>query len=102
MAARIGDTPGFEITSRPRLGLFSFRLRPDGHEDGEALDNLNARLVDAVNGDGTLYLTQTSHDGRYVIRISIGTTSTTAEDIDIAYDRIVALAAPILQSARKG
>ena len=102
MAARIGDTPGFEITSRPRLGLFSFRLRPDGHEDGEALDNLNARLVDAVNGDGTLYLTQTIHDGRYVIRISIGTTSTTAEDIDIAYDRIVALAAPILQSAMKG
>ena len=55
-----------------------------------------------MNGDGTLYLTQTIHDGRYVIRISIGTTSTTAEDIDIAYDRIVALAAPILQSAMKG
>ena len=102
LAARIGATPGFEITSRPRLGLFSFRLRPEGYEDGEALDKLNAGLVDAVNGDGTLYLTQTIHQGRYVIRISIGTTSTTAEDIDIVYDRIVALAAPILKAAATG
>jgi aromatic-L-amino-acid decarboxylase len=68
-------------------------------DDGAALDALNARLVDAVNGDGTLYLTQTIHRGRYVIRISIGTTATTAGDIDIAYDRIVALAAPILAAA---
>ena len=99
LAARIGATRGFEITSTPRLGLFSFRLRPDGMEDEAALDALNARLVDSVNGDGTLYLTQTLHRGRYVIRISIGTTATTAADIDIAYDRIVALAAPILEAA---
>ena len=102
LAARIGATTGFEITSAPRLGLFSFRLRPDGMDDGAALDALNARLVDAVNGDGTLYLTQTIHRGRYVIRISIGTTATTAADIDIVYDRIVALAAPILAAADSG
>ena len=64
--------------------------------DGAALDDLNARLVDAINQDGALYLTQTMHEGRYVIRVSIGTTATAANDIDIAYERIVALAAPLL------
>ena len=99
LAVRIGATAGFEITSTPQLGLFSFRLRPDGMEDEAALESLNARLVDAVNGEGTLYLTQTMHRGTYVIRISVGATSTTAADIDIVYDRIVALAAPLLEAA---
>jgi aromatic-L-amino-acid decarboxylase len=100
LADRLAATPGFEITSSPRLGLFSFRIRPENMPasvtDDEALDALNAKLVDAVNGDGTLYLTQTIHDGRYVIRVTIGTTATTAEDIDIAYQKIVELAAPLL------
>jgi len=96
MARRIADTDGFEITSAPQLGLFSFRLAPDHLADGAALDDLNARLVDAINQDGALYLTQTMHEGRYVIRVSIGTTATTADDINIAYERIVALAAPLL------
>jgi aromatic-L-amino-acid decarboxylase len=99
LAARIGATAGFEITSTPQLGLFSFRLRPDGMKDEAALESLNARLVDAVNGEGTLYLTQTMHRGTYVIRISVGATSTTAADIDIVYDRIVALATPLLKAA---
>ena len=98
LAVRIGATPGFEITSTPQLGLFSFRLRPDGMKDEAALQSLNASLVDAVNGEGTLYLTQTMHRGTYVIRISVGATSTTAADIDIVYDRIVALAAPLLEA----
>ena len=96
LADRLAATPGFEITSLPRLGLFSFRIRPENMTDDEALDALNAKLVDAVNGDGTLYLTQTIHDGRYVIRVTIGTTATTAEDIEIAFQKIVELAAPLL------
>jgi len=97
LADRIAATDGLELTSRPVLGLFSFRLRPEGVEDGEALDRLNARFLDAVNADGTIYLTQTVHEGRYVIRVSIGTTATRAEDIDIALERITTLAAPFLR-----
>ena len=85
-----------ELTSPARLGLFSFRLRPEGMPDGEDLDRLNARFLDVVNADGTIYLTQTVHEGRYVIRVSIGTTATRAEDMDIALERITTLAAPFL------
>ena len=99
LAKRIGATPEFELTSPPRLGLFSFRLRPHGSVDGEVLDRLNARFLDAVNADGTIYLTQTVHDGRYVIRVSIGATATEAKDIDIAYDTIRRLAVPFMADA---
>lgn len=99
LAERIAATPGLELTSVPRLGLFSFRLRPEGTADGEALDRLNASFLDAVNADGTIYLTQTVHDGRYVIRVSIGTTATEAKDIDVAYDAILRLAAPFMANA---
>ena len=99
LAERLGAVPGIELTSPVQLGLFSFRLRPEGTEDGEALDRLNAEFLDAVNGDGTIYLTQTVHEGRYIIRVSIGTTATTKEDIDIAFDTITGLAAPYLKTA---
>ena len=91
--------PGIELTSPVQLGLFSFRIRPEGTEDSEALDRLNAKFLDAVNGDGTIYLTQTVHEGRYIIRVSIGTTATSQDDIDIAFDTIMRLAAPYLKTA---
>ena len=99
LAERLGAVPGIELTSPVQLGLFSLRLRPEGTEDGEALDRLNAEFLDAVNGDGTIYLTQTVHEGRYIIRVSIGTTATSQDDIDIAFDTITRLAAPYLKTA---
>ena len=104
LAERLGAMPGIELTSPVQLGLFSFRLRPEGiggegAEDGEALDRLNAEFLDSVNGDGTIYLTQTVYEGRYVIRVSIGTTATTQDDIDIAFATIMRLAAPYLKTA---
>ena len=99
LAERLGTVPGIELTSPVQLGLFSFRIRPEGTEDGEALDRLNAEFLDAVNGDGTIYLTQTVHEGRYIIRVSIGTTATSQDDIDIAFDTITRLAAPYMKTA---
>lgn len=99
LADRLAVQDGFEITSPVRFALFSFRLRPAGMEPGEALNALNARLVDAVNNEGTLYLTQTMYKGDYVIRVSIGTTMTRAEDIDISFAKICELAAPLLAEA---
>ena len=52
-----------------------------------------------MNGDGTIYLTQTVHEGRYIIRVSIGTTTTSRDDIDIAFDTIMRLATPYLKTA---
>ena len=95
LAATIGADPDFEIVTDPILSLFTFRYRPRGIE-GE-LDALNARLVERINDDGRIYLTQTSHDGRFVIRFQVGATATTRADVMQAWEVIRDLAAACRQ-----
>ncbi len=90
LAARLSAEPDFEIVTAPVLSLFSFRYTPGrNHTD---LDSLNLRLVNAINDDGRIYLTQTEHDGRLVIRFVAGQFDTRPEDIDIAFEAICAVA----------
>ncbi len=89
LAQRLSEEPDFEIVTSPVLSLFTFRFAPQGATD---LDALNARLLDAVNDDGRLYLTQTSVQGRYAIRFQVGQTYTTADDVDLAFEVILSLA----------
>lgn len=65
LAARLAAAPDFRIASQPMLSLFSFRHEPMGGAD---LDQHNLELVNAINADGRIYLTQTNLDGRIVIR----------------------------------
>ena len=74
---------GFEIVTRPMLSLFTFR-------DGD--DARTMRLLQAVNDDGRLYLTQTRVDGRTVIRFQAGSFAMEAQDIDTAFDVITEIA----------
>ncbi|MEJ2001281.1 MAG: pyridoxal-dependent decarboxylase [Maritimibacter sp.] len=71
-AEAIAALPGFEITSGPILSLFSFRFRDD---------DSTARLLEAVNRDGRIYLTQTTHEGRFVIRVQVGQFDCTRDDV---------------------
>jgi aromatic-L-amino-acid decarboxylase len=89
LAARLGDEPDFEIASPPVLSLFAFRYVPAGATD---LDALNRELLGRLNDDGTIYVTQTVHQGRLVIRFVVGQFETTAEDVDVAFDVITRMA----------
>lgn len=90
-ARRIAAEPGFEIVTPPMLSLFTFRLVRPGL-DAAGLDAQNQRLLDAVNDDGRTYLTPTRHHGKLVIRVQIGQTETTSEDVDVAFQAIRELA----------
>jgi len=85
LAARLGAEPDMEIVTEPFLSLFSFRLAPPGVQD---LDALNARLIEAINDDGRIYLTQTTVDGAFAIRFVAGQFDATRADIDLAFDVI--------------
>ncbi|TIL56131.1 MAG: aspartate aminotransferase family protein, partial [Mesorhizobium sp.] len=52
----------------------------------------NLRLVNAINDDGRIYLTQTKVDGRVAIRFQAGQFEATADDIDAAFDVITEIA----------
>jgi aromatic-L-amino-acid/L-tryptophan decarboxylase len=64
--------PGVTITTEPALSLFTFALATDAETES---------LLNRINDDGRIYLTQTRHDGRYVIRVQVGTFDCTAKDV---------------------
>ncbi len=64
--------PGFTITSEPILSLFTFRFGDDA---------MTARLLERINRDGRIYLTQTTHDGAFVIRVQVGQFDCAREDV---------------------
>ena len=89
LAARLSREPGFEIVTEPMLSLFSFRHAAPAGID---CDEHNLRLVNAVNDDGRIYLTQTRVDGRVAIRFQAGQFETTSDDVDAAFDVIKEIA----------
>jgi len=89
VAKRLAAVPGFRVTTGPMLSLFSFRHEPGNVAD---LDGHNLRLVNAINDDGRIYLTQTKVDGQSVIRFQAGSFDMTEADADTAFDVIVEVA----------
>jgi aromatic-L-amino-acid decarboxylase len=83
LAAGLAREPDFEVVTQPVLSLFTFRFVPPAAPP-DALDDLNSRLLQAINDDGRIYLTQTVHAGLFVIRFQVGQTETTAEDVRVA------------------
>lgn len=71
---------GFEIVTEPILSLFSFR--------GPGDDAAQQRLVDAINADGRIYVTQGMHAGRRVVRFQVGQFDCTRDDVMMAVDVI--------------
>ncbi|WP_421912938.1 pyridoxal phosphate-dependent decarboxylase family protein [Mesorhizobium sp.] len=89
LAERIGGEPGFELVTEPMLSLFSFQHQaPPGVDP----DEHNLRLVNAINDDGRIYLTQTRVNGRVAIRFQVGQFETTAADVDAAFGIITEIA----------
>lgn len=68
----IAALPGFEIVTEPRLSLFTFAWRDDAATED---------LLKRVNDDGRVYLTQTRHRGRFVIRVQVGQFECTRDDV---------------------
>ena len=90
LAGRLAKAPGFRISSPPMLSLFSFRHEPAVVPD---LDAHNLKLVNAINDDGRIYVTQSKMDGKAIIRFQAGSFDLTEADVDMAYDVIVEVAA---------
>lgn len=64
--------PGVEIVTEPSLSLFTFALKDEAATEA---------LLQRINDDGRIYLTQTRHRGRYVIRVQVGQFDCQREDV---------------------
>ena len=84
LAERIDVNPRLDLAAPRSLALVCLR-----HVDGdEATEALHA----AVNASGEAFLTHTKLDGRYVLRVAVGGTWTTAEHVERLGDLFDSLA----------
>ena len=74
----IAALPGFRITTHCRFSLFTFQFTPEGSTDA---DQATQALLERINDDGRTYLTQTRHDGHFVIRFQVGQFDCTRDDV---------------------
>jgi aromatic-L-amino-acid/L-tryptophan decarboxylase len=82
---QLAALPGVEIVTEPRLSLFTFAL-PDDHA--------TEALLHRINDDGRIYLTQTRVDGRFAIRVQVGSFDCCREDVMLIATVIKELLAP--------
>ncbi|MBI4469526.1 MAG: amino acid decarboxylase [Acidobacteria bacterium] len=97
----VEEHPDFELMAPVTMALVCFRARPRGSEEkisdskiggGAAasdLDALNERLINAVNGTGEAYLSQTRIRDRVAIRLSIGNIRTTESHVHRVWELLL-------------
>jgi aromatic-L-amino-acid/L-tryptophan decarboxylase len=81
----VDETPEWETMAPHPLSLVCFRYHPRGVDNDEALERLNAQLLDAVNATGEMFISHTKIDGAYVLRLAIGNLRTTRSDVEAAW-----------------
>jgi aromatic-L-amino-acid decarboxylase len=88
LAATIRDAPDFEILAPVWCNVICFRYKPKGLEDPERLNAANEKLMDLLNGSGTLFLTHTKLEARTTLRLVIGQTNVEQRHVDAAWETI--------------
>jgi aromatic-L-amino-acid decarboxylase len=79
---KLNSDSKFKVITNSRLALFTFQYVPVGEDANQATEELLKR----INNDGTIYLTQTTHEGKFVIRMTAGQFYCTREDIMTVYE----------------
>ncbi|GAB4854559.1 hypothetical protein Ancab_023140 [Ancistrocladus abbreviatus] len=72
----------FELVVPQMFALVCFRLRPKHDEDVHGTNEMNKKLLEAVNSSGHAYMIHAILGGKYVIRCAIGGTLTERCHID--------------------
>ncbi len=85
-ADAVAAIPGCSIVTPPILNLFSFRF----HDDART-----RTLLEAINNDGRIYLTQTVLDGQFIIRVTMGQFEMEERDAQMAATVIAEIAAKL-------
>ena len=67
---QLREMPDMEILAEPQLSLTAFRWAPVGHSE-DALNDMNRELLARVNARKNVYITGTTLNGRYALRICV-------------------------------
>ena len=73
----------FELIFEPFLNYTCFRFRPAEIQNEEELNNMNRKLLLLLNASGSVYLTHTIVESKYVIRALFGQTYVEKRHVDL-------------------
>ena len=76
----VRDDPGWELCAPRPFSVVCFRKQGSDEE--------NEAILERVNASGELFISHTRLDGRYVLRLAVGSERTTDEDVRRAWDAI--------------
>jgi aromatic-L-amino-acid/L-tryptophan decarboxylase len=94
LAGRVRADRRFTLAVPPSLALVCLRLVTGAGPEND--DDATRTLLERVNASGAALLTHTVVDGRYTIRVAIGSVSTRASDVGELWDRLCTEAADLL------
>jgi glutamate/tyrosine decarboxylase-like PLP-dependent enzyme len=83
LAATVDAAPDLERLAEVQLNVVCFRYRPDGSQDGPALDDLNRRIGEAALTDGRVFFGSTTYGGRVAFRPALVNWRTREQDVDL-------------------
>lgn len=86
------DRSAWTVVTPAQMGIITFRCEPDGWTPDQ-VDTLTRRLISAINDEGEAFLTQTTLDGRPVLRLCPINPRTTEADLRRTIERLDALQA---------
>jgi aromatic-L-amino-acid decarboxylase len=85
-ASWVDGDPDWERLAPVPFSTVCLRWRPAGRDlDEAALDTANAAIIDAVNRTGEVFLSHTRLDGRFTIRLSVGSIRTERRHVERAW-----------------
>ncbi|HIE92796.1 MAG TPA: amino acid decarboxylase, partial [Acidobacteria bacterium] len=86
-ASWVDASETFERLAPVPFSVVCFRACPPGLQGEEpTLDDLNRRLLDDVNATGDVFLSHTSLDGRFALRLAVGHIRTTERHVARAWE----------------
>jgi len=87
LAAQVRDEPGWELVAPVPLQTVCVRHVPASaddstEDDADALDAHTRAWAEALNATGLAFVTPAMHEGRWMVRVSIGAEATERADIE--------------------
>ncbi len=93
LTIQIQATPGWQVLAPVPLQTICVRHEPPGIA-GESLDRYTLAWAEQINGSGMAYLTPAILDGRWMVRISIGSLLTEREHVATLWEQMQLVAKP--------
>lgn len=94
LADMISAEPDFELLASVIVSVVCFRYKPAGYDEA-ALNRLNEKLNHALNDSGKIYLTHTTLNGSYTLRMVTAQTNITFSHVQQAWSLIMQTAREI-------